>query len=309
MEMKRQKKRTLNRVENFYGYLFVSPWIVGFLFLTLGPMLFSLALSFSDWNAHESLNAHAFVGFDNYKELLSKDPLFWKALFNTSYYVIFSVPIGIIFALLLALLLNQKIKGIYVFRTIFYIPSLVAGVATAILWRWMFNPDFGVINSVLKMGGIKGPAWLQDPVWAKPALIIMSLWGVGGTMLVFLAGLQNIPGHLYEVAKIDGASRWRQFWHVTIPMLTPTIFFTLIMGIIGCFQIFTSVYIMSPDSAGGTKNSLLFYVLYLYRKGFVEFEMGYASALAWILFIIILTLTLFVFRSSALWVYYEGEKK
>ncbi|MBN1348296.1 sugar ABC transporter permease [candidate division KSB1 bacterium] len=307
--MKRQKKRTLNRVENFYGYLFVSPWIVGFLFLTLGPMLFSLALSFSDWNAHESLNAHAFVGFDNYKELLSKDPLFWKALFNTSYYVIFSVPIGIIFALLLALLLNQKIKGIYVFRTIFYIPSLVAGVATAILWRWMFNPDFGVINSVLKMGGIKGPAWLQDPVWAKPALIIMSLWGVGGTMLVFLAGLQNIPGHLYEVAKIDGASRWRQFWHVTIPMLTPTIFFTLIMGIIGCFQIFTSVYIMSPDSAGGTKNSLLFYVLYLYRKGFVEFEMGYASALAWILFIIILTLTLFVFRSSALWVYYEGEKK
>ncbi|MBN1348288.1 sugar ABC transporter permease [candidate division KSB1 bacterium] len=307
MEIARKKVSKRAIKEGLIGYLFASPFLIGFFGLTFGPMIFSFILSLGKWNAHNPLSDYQFLGFGNFQEILVDDTLFRTALFNTSYYAFFSVPLGITFALFLALLLNQKLKGIYIYRTIFYIPSLVAGVATIILWKWIFNPDFGILNSFLKLLGMQGPAWLQSPVWAKPALIIMSLWGVGGTMLIFLAGLQNIPHHLYEVADLDGASRWHRFRHVTIPMLTPTIYFNLIMSIIGCFQIFTAVYIMAPT--GGAKNSLLFYVLYLYRKAFMEFEMGYASALAWMLFIIILALTLLVIKSSAIWVYYEGERK
>ncbi len=293
--------------EALSGYLFVSPWLLGFFGLTLGPMLFSLYLGFTRWNFHEPMNTMKFIGLHNYKQIIFHDPLFWKALYNTTYYSIFAIPTGILFALFLALLLNQKLRGIALFRTIFYIPGLVAGVATVVLWQWILNPEFGILNGLLKMIGIHGPAWLYDPVWTKPALILMHLWGVGTTMLIFLAGLQNIPTHLYEVADLDGASGWQKFLHVTLPMLTPTMFFNLVMAIIGAFQVFTVVYILAED--GGVGNSLLFYVLYLYRKAFVEFQMGYASALAWILFLILFALTLLIFRSSSLWVYYEGEKR
>jgi len=305
MRIKRINRLRLK--EALSGYLFVSPWLVGFFGLTFGPMVFSLYLGFSRWNFHEPMSAMKFIGLGNYKEIFLHDPLFWKALYNTAYYSFFAIPTGVIFALFLALLLNQKLRGISVFRTIFYVPALVTGVATVVLWQWILNPDFGVLNGLLKMIGIHGPAWLFDPVWTKPALIIMHLWGVGTTMLIFLAGLQNIPTHLYEVADLDGANGRQKFFHVTLPMLTPTIFFNLVMAIIGAFQVFTVVYILAGD--GGPDNSLLFYVLYLYQKAFVEFNMGYASALAWILFAILFGLTLLVFRSSSLWVYYEGEKR
>lgn len=305
--MKKKRFSQMAVREALLGYLFASPFLIGFFALTFGPMLFSLILALGDWNAHYPLSDYGFTGLANFKEIFFHDELFWIALYNTGYYSFFAVPIGIAFALLLALLLNQKLRGIYIFRTIFYLPSLVAGVATVILWKWIFSTDFGILNSFLKLLGIQGPAWFQNPVWAKPALIIMHLWGVGSTMLIFLAGLQNIPQHLYEVADLDGASQWSKFWNVTIPMLTPTIFFNLIMSIIGAFQIFTVVFVL--NEFGGAKNSLLFYVLYLYRRAFVEFNMGYASALAWILFVIILALTLLVIKSSALWVYYEGERK
>lgn len=305
--MKKKRFPQMAFREALLGYIFASPFLLGFFALTFGPMLFSLVLSLGDWNAHHALSDYHFIGLANFREIFFHDDLFWTALYNTGYYAFFAVPIGIAFALLLALLLNQKLRGIYIFRTIFYLPSLVAGVATVILWKWIFSTDFGILNSFLKLLGIQGPAWFQNPAWAKPALIIMHLWGVGSTMLIFLAGLQNIPQHLYEVADLDGASQWKKFWNVTIPMLTPTIFFNLIMSIIGAFQIFTVVFVL--NEFGGARNSLLFYVLYLYRRAFVEFNMGYASALAWILFVIILALTLLVIKSSALWVYYEGERK
>ncbi|MBN1348626.1 sugar ABC transporter permease [candidate division KSB1 bacterium] len=290
------------------GYAFASPWLIGFMVFTLGPMLFSLYLSFTDWNLLKKLDDIRLIGFDNYVRIFSHDPRFWISLENTAFYTFFSVPLGIIGALLLALLLNQQVKGIALFRTIFYLPSVVSGVATAVLWMWVFNPQFGIVNSMLRWFGIEGPGWLIDPNWSKPTLIIMSLWRLGGSMLIYLAGLQNIPDHLYEAADLDGANRLQKFWNVTIPSLTPTIFFNLVMSIIGSFQVFTTVYIIS-DGAGSPQQSTLFYVLYLYKKAFQEYEMGYASALAWILFVIILFFTLLIIKSSALWVYYEGERR
>jgi len=248
----------------------------------------------------------------------------WTSLYNTFYYVLCLVPLSLMLSLTLAVLLNQKVRGIRVFRTIFYLPSVVGGVATAVLWFYIFNPFQGPLNAVIRFLNqmldttflaaieLPEPMWLQDPAWAKPAVIIMGLWGAGGAgMLIFLAGLQGVPRHLYEVAELDGAGRWRTFWNVTLPMISPTIYFNFIMGIIGSFQVFMQAYIMGgdmPPARGGIDNSLLFYVLYLYRKAFVEFEMGYASALAWILFAVILGFTLLVMRSSTAWVYYEGER-
>ena len=290
------------------GYAFASPWLVGFMVFTLGPMLFSFFLSFTDWNLLKKLDDIRVIGFVNYSRIFSYDPRFWTSLKNTVFYTVFAVPLGIIGALLLAMLLNQKVKGIAFFRTVFYLPSVVSGVATAVLWMWVFNPQFGIVNSFLHWLGIEGPPWLSDPGWSKPTLIIMSLWGLGGSMLIYLAGLQNIPDRLYEVADLDGANQFQKFWHVTIPSLTPTIFFNLIISIIGSFQVFTTVYIIS-DGRGGPQDSTLFYVLYLYKKAFHEYEMGYASALAWILFVIILFFTLLIMKSSALWVYYEGERR
>lgn len=298
MAQARTKPTTVQRKRTIEGYLFISPWLIGFVILTLGPIVVSLLMSFTDWDV---VTSPSWIGFSNYTNLVS-DELFVKALVNTLYYTVFSVPLGMLGALLLALLLNQKVKGTYIFRTIYYLPSVTSGVAVALLWRWIFNPEFGIANNILTKLNLPAVGWLSDPKWAMPALIIMSLWSVGGGMLIYLAGLQGIPRELYEAAEIDGASSMRKFWSVTLPLLTPTIFFNMVMSVIGSFQVFTQAYVMT---GGGPANSTLFYVLYLYRNAFEWFKMGYASALAWVLFIIILIPTLLQFKYANRWVHYQ----
>jgi multiple sugar transport system permease protein len=298
------QRKWMNRTrrEALDGYVFMSPAILGLLFFTLGPILASVYFSFTEYDI---LDSPKWIGLDNYKALLH-DPLFWQSLKVTMIYSVVSVPLGLIISLFLALLLNRNIRGIFIFRTIFYLPAVMSGVAVALLWKWIFNPDFGLMNWALGLIGIEGPKWFIDEQWALPPIIIMSLWGVGGSMLVYLAGLQGIPTDLYEAAEIDGANRWKQLLHVTIPMLSPVIFFNLITGIIGALQVFTEGFIIT---AGGPNNATLFSVLYLYRNAFNYLQMGYASALAWVLFIIILILTLIVFKSSSMWVFYEGNRR
>jgi len=289
--------------EAIWGYIFLSPWILGMIFFTGGPIIASLILAFCRWDL---ITPPEFVGLDNFIKIMS-DPKFWKSLYNTFYYTIFAVPLGIIGSIIVALLMNQKWRSVRLLRTIYYLPSVTAGVASAIIWMWLFNPDFGLINYFLGKLGIKGPLWLASEEWSKPALIIMSLWGVGGNMIIYLAGLQGVPSQLYEAAEIDGANLFQKFTNVTLPMLTPVIFFNLIMSIVWSFQIFTQVYVMTQGQ-GGPADSTLVLVLYIYQKAFKFHQMGYASALSWILFIIILIATLIQFKFSK-WVYYEGELK
>lgn len=290
------------------GYLFISPWLIGFLALALGPMLLSLVMSFTRWSM---LSPPLWIGLENYRELIL-DPLIPTSLWNTAYYVAFAVPLGVLLSLLLALLLHQKLKGIGLFRTIFFLPSVTNMVAVSILWMWVFNPEFGLLNRGLAMLGIDGPLWLQSETWAKPALILMSLWGVGGGMIITLAGLQNIPKELYEAAHLDGARRWHRLWHITLPMISPVLFFNLVMNTIGAFQVFTQAFVMTASSSqgqeGGPNNATLFFVLYLYKKAFQQFKMGYASAMAWLLFLIILVFTVIQFSLSRRWVYYESGR-
>lgn len=287
----------------FWGYVFISPWLIGFLIFTAGPMLASLVLSFCKYDLHEL----QWVGTKNYEVLLSRDPLFWKSLSNTALYVLFSVPLGLTGSLLIALLLNQAVRGIALFRTAFYLPSLVPAVASALVWAWIFHPDSGLFNYTLSLFHIQGPQWLQDPMWALASLIIMSLWGVGGSrMIIFLAGLQGISDELYEAAALDGARTWASFRHVTLPMLSPTIFFNMVLGVIGSFQVFTSAYVLTN---GGPDNATLMYVLYLYFNAFRYFKMGKASAMAWLLFVVLLVFTVVQFRSASKWVYYEGGER
>jgi multiple sugar transport system permease protein len=292
----------MERREERAFYLFISPWIIGFILFSAGPVLGSFVISFTQWSM---LSAPSWTGPTNYHRLVN-DPLFWQALSNTVYFAVGSVGLGLILSLLLALLLNQQVKGMALFRTIFYLPSVCSGVAVAILWTTIFNPDFGLINSALRAVGITGPQWLSDPSWAMPAIIMMSLWGVGGSMVIYLAGLQGIPAHLYEAAALDGAGPLRKFWHVTVPMMSPIIFFNLIVGIIGSFQVFVQVYVMTN---GGPANATLLYLLYLYRTAFENFDMGYASALAWVVFLILLAITLVQLALARRWVYYEGGLK
>jgi multiple sugar transport system permease protein len=282
------------------GYLFVLPWILGFLIFTAGPMIASIVIAFMKW---EVITAPEFVGVQNFTELV-RDPLFATSLYNTAFYTILAVPLQLVVALLTAMLLNTKANGIALYRTIYYLPSVTPVVASAMLWLWIFNPEFGLANALLDKLGLPKQLWLLDPNWAKPAFIFMSLWGVGGTMVIFLAGLQGVPAELYEAASIDGANSRQRFWQITLPMLTPVIFFNLLIGLIDSFQIFSSAYIMTD---GGPQNRTLFYVLYLYRNGFKYFQMGYASALAWVLFVIVLLFTLMQFRLSKRWVYYETD--
>jgi multiple sugar transport system permease protein len=289
--------------EAIWGYIFLSPWILGMIFFTGGPIIASLILAFCRWDL---ITPPELVGLDNFIKIMS-DPKFWKSLYNTFYYTIFAVPLGIIGSIIVALLMNQKWRSVRLLRTIYYLPSVTAGVASAIIWMWLFNPDFGLINYFLGKLGIKGPLWLASEEWSKPALIIMSLWGVGGNMIIYLAGLQGVPSQLYEAAEIDGANLFQKFTNVTLPMLTPVIFFNLIMSIVWSFQIFTQVYVMTQGQ-GGPADSTLVLVLYIYQKAFKFHQMGYASALSWILFIIILIATLIQFKFSK-WVYYEGELK
>lgn len=296
------------RREAWEGLAFVLPWLLGFFLFTLGPMVVSIAMSFTEWDGITPLRQLRWVGTENFRQLFQEDPRFVKALANTGWYVLWAVPFGSLNALCLALLLNQEVRGQAVFRTLFYLPSVVSGVATSMMWLWLFNPSFGPLNYALSRMGVPAellPGWLTDPQWAMTAFIFMSLWGVGNAMLIYLAGLQGVPQHLYEAVDLDGGGTWSRFRHVTIPMLTPTILFNLIMGVIGSFQTFTQAFIMT---AGGPKDATLFYVLYLYQKAFQQFKMGYASAMAWILFIIIMALTLLLLWSSRRWVYYEGER-
>jgi multiple sugar transport system permease protein len=289
------------------GYAFAAPWIAGFLLFTLGPMVVSILMSFTQWNGITPLRQIQWVGLDNYRDLAA-DGRFHRALANTALYVAFAVPFGTLNALGMALLLNQEVKGQALFRTLFYMPSVVSGVATSMMWLWLFNPSFGPINYLLLKLGVPQeslPGWLTDERWALSAFIFMSLWGVGNAMLIYLAGLQGIPVHLYEAADLDGGNAWTRLRHVTLPLLTPTILFNLIMGVIGSFQTFTQAFIMT---GGGPKDATLFFVLYLYQKAFQQFKMGYASAMAWILFAIIMALTLMLLRGSRRWVYYEGER-
>ena len=299
--MKRKSK--LLRKEAIEGYVCIAPWLVGFVCLTLGPVVFSFAMSLANW---DMINPPKMVGFANYATIFGDDFRFRQSLKVTAVYAAFAVPLGLVCSLALAMLLNLQLRGMRVFRSIFYIPAILPGVAVAMVWLTVFRPQGGVFNSVLGWFGIAPAPWLTSPEWALPSFVIMSLWGVGGGMIIYLAGLQSVPTQLYEAAEIDGAGSWRKFRNVTLPMISPTIFFNLIMGVIGSFQVFTSSFIMTQ---GGPAYATLFYVLYLYMKAFNYLQMGYACALAWILFAIILALTLIVFKSSARWVYYEAELK
>ncbi|MBI2940337.1 MAG: sugar ABC transporter permease [Chloroflexi bacterium] len=284
------------------GYLFISPWVIGFFVFTAGPFLASVVFSLLDWDV---IRTPTFVGLGNFK-LLIGDELFWLSLYNTAFYTFLGVPLHVALALLVAMALNTRTPGINVFRTIYYLPSITPAVASALLWMWIFNPEFGLANAFLDSIGMPPQRWLWDPDLAKPTFILMSLWGIGSQMIIFLAGLQSVPDSLLEAAEIDGANRWDKFWNVTVPMVSPVIFFNVIMGIIGSFQVFTTAFI---TVGAGPGNTTLFYVLYLYRNGFETFRMGYASALAWVLFAIILGFTLLQFALADRWVYYEGQTR
>lgn len=284
------------------AYACLAPWIIGFLVFTFGSMLVSLGLAFTNT---DMLTGIRFVGFANFIELF-QDKLEWKSLSVTFIYALGAIPIGIASSLTIAVLLNQDFPGRAWFRLFYYLPSVVSGVAVAILWAWIFNPRIGLINSFLAIFGVTGPKWIFSEEWALPSLILMSLWGVGGNMLMYLAGLQSVPTELYDASKIDGANSVERFRFVTLPMLSPTIFFTVIMGVIGAFQFFTEPMIMTK---GGPNNATLSAMLYIYRKSFQQLHFGYASLLAWVLFAIILVITLMILRSSSIWVYYEGERR
>lgn len=296
--------RSLRKREALSGYLFIMPWILGFLMFTLGPTIASLYFSFSNYDI---INPAEWVGLKNYVRLF-QDPLFWQSLKVTLYYAALALPLNLMIGFVLAVLLNQKVPGVNLWRTLYYLPSVIAGVAVALLWVRIFNPRIGLLNPFLAQFGIKGPGWLQDPDWAIPSLVIMSLWSVGGTMIIYLSGLQGVPTSLYDAAKVDGASRLQTFFHVTLPMMSPVIFYNLVMGLISTFQYFTVAY-TATNGTGSPVHSTLFYNLYLYQNAFRYTEMGYASAMAWVLLVIVLVLTLLVFRSSAVWVYYEGQLK
>lgn len=300
-----QRKKGLSRKakDNLAGYLFISPWIIGFIGLTLGPLIFSLAASFTDYNITSKMN---FIGFENFKRMFTMDDLFRTSLFNTLYYVIFSVPMTTAGAIVLGVLLNQKVKGMKFFRTIYYLPAVLSGVAVYFLWMQLLSPSTGLVNTMLGWFGIEGPAWLFDPEWTKPALLLMKMWSVGGGMLLYLASLQGVSPQMYEAADIEGASSWQKFLHITLPMISPIIFFDVITSTIGSFQIFQEAYVMTENGSGGPGNSLLFYNLHMWNNAFEVFNMGYASAMAWLLFIIVMILTVVNMKLGKRWVHYEG---
>jgi len=286
------------RHSNKVGWLFVSPVVFGLIVFTLYPLVASVYLSFCDY---EIFTPPRWIGLSNYATMFTEDPLFWKSLGNVLIYMVLAVPLGILFGVTLALLLDARIKAQSIYRTIFFLPSIIPVVATSVLWMWLLNPRIGLVNTLLELIGVQGPAWLDSVVWAKPSLVFMSLWGVGGSMIIYLAGLKDIPEALYEAAVVDGAGLWQRLRHVTLPMLTPVIFFNLVMGLIGAFQYFTQVFIMTE---GGPLNSTLFYALYLFYQAFEYLNLGYASAMALVLFVIVVGVTALVFKTQRRWVHY-----
>ncbi len=299
------RRRALQKREERDFWIAILPWFLGLFLFTGGPVLASLLFSFTNWTG---LSAFEFVGFKNYRELLVEDIVFWETVSNTFYYTFGSVLLGTLGALFVALLLNQNLPGTYVLRLIYYLPSIASGVAISILWIWLFNPSVGLVNHILVtlLPIESGPAWLSSQAWSKPALILKSTWGIGANMIIILAGLQGIPVSLYEAARIDGASVFTEFRHVTIPMLSPVLFFVLVISTINAFQILTDILVMTQ---GGPGTSTYMLVYYIYQNAFIYLKMGYASALAWILFTIIMILTLLQLWGSRRWVYYEGEVK
>lgn len=293
------------RREAIEGFLYISPWILGFLIFAAGPMLASFALSFTQYNI---LKPPTFIGLENYNVVFSRDRLFYQSLTRTAYYAMAIVAIGVAGSLLLAVLLNQRLKGTVAFRTVFFVPSLTPIVASALLWGWIFHPELGLLNNGLALVGIKGPGWLTTTEWAIPSLVLMALWGGlgGGRMIIFLAGLQGVPQELYEAASIDGAGVWARFRNVTLPMITPTVFFNLVLGIIGSFSVFAVAYVATQ---GGPARATYFYVYHIFNRGFADSDMGYASALAWVFFAILLFFTAIQFRLQRYWVYYESEER
>ncbi len=298
----RIRRQRASRREAIVAYGFISPWLIGFVGLTLGPMLASLILSFTDYNLVTTAST-SFVGDDNYRRALLDDPLVLQSLRVTSYYATLAVALDLVVGLCLALLLNTGFRAIGAIRTIYYLPAAVSGVAVSLLWLWIFQPSGGLANGLLDLVGLPGINWVYSTTWVIPAFVLMSLWGVGRSAFIYLAILQRIPTNLYEAAAVDGAGPLRRLFRITVPLVTPAILLNLVLGIIGNFQTFTQAFVISE---GGPANASLFYTLYLYRNAFRYFRIGYASALAWILFALLLTVTLLVFRSSRRWVYYEA---
>ena len=290
--------RTPQAQRTIVGYLFISPFILGFLLWFLVPALTALWLVFQDWNL---IRSPIFIGLGNVRKLFD-DPLFTKSLVVTTYFTAVSVPLQLVLAFLMALLLNARVRGIAFFRTVYYLPSIVPVVANAVMWAFIFNPEFGLVTPILRFFGLPRVLWFQDPAWAMPAMIIMSLWGLGASMVIYLAGLQGIPESLFEAADIDGAGRWSRLSFITVPLMSPVIFFNLIIGLIGSFQIFTAGYLIT---SGKPQNATLFYVLYTYRTAIEYLDMGYAAVLSWILFFLLLALSLLVFKYVGRFVHYE----
>ena len=282
------------------GYLALSPWMIGFVIFFVFPILATLYFSFTQWTLVEP---PIWVGLDNYIRMFTRDPLFVSSLKATTLFVALSLPLKLVLGLLLALLLNLKIPGMNLFRTIFFVPAVISGVAVSLMWIWFLQPDTGVVNTLLSYIGVQGPYWFWDRDWALPSVAIMSIWKVGGAAIIYLAGLQNIPAHLYEAAKIDGANKWRQFWRITLPLLTPTLFFQLIIELIDAFKIFTEAFVITK---GGPLKATYFFLYYFYEEAFRNFNMGYASALALFLLLVIMSATVFVYRTSGRWVFYEN---
>lgn len=285
--------------ERRHGWLFVLPWLIGFVWFTLGPMLYSVYLLFVRWNF---MSAPRWVGLGNFADL-AHDDLARTSLFDTAYFTLISVPLQLLVALALALALNQPLRGVRIFRAIFYLPSIVPAVAMAVTWIQILNPAYGILNSVFHVLHLPAQQWLLFPGSARNVFILMSLWTVGGQTIIFLAGLNGIPQSIYEAATVDGANGRQQFWTITLPLLSPTTFFNLVVGIIGTFQVFTTAFVLTN---GGPENATLFAVLYIYDTAFVNFQMGYASVLSWCLFCIILFFTVIQFRMAGRWVYYEA---
>lgn len=301
---RRRRWLTSSGEETVSGWVAISPWVIGFVIFTAGPIIASLYLSFSDYDFIRPLR---WAGLDNYRQIFNQDIYFKKSLVNSIIYTALYVPLHVGLSLGVALLLNQARRARGIFRTLFYLPSMTPAVATAILWIWILNPQVGVVNQVLRILHLPAPAWTVDPFWMKPAVVISSLWAFGGAMIIFLAGLQGIPAVLYEAAEIDGANAWQRFWHVTVPQLSPVTFFIATISLISALQVFTQGYVMF-DQNGGNENAALFYIMYLFQQAFQYFHLGYASALAWILFLVIAALTALQFFASRKWVYYETTR-
>ncbi|MCE7990023.1 MAG: sugar ABC transporter permease [Caldilinea sp. CFX5] len=302
-QLARPKRTWKKRFPGLFQWLealpYLLPTIIGFLVFILGPVIASFFLGFTEWDL---LTPPKWIGLGNYRTMLFDTPLFWKTMSNTLYYTILFIPGGVILPLLVAVIMNQPLRGVTVYRSVYFLPVVTSTVAVALVWQWLYNPEFGPINYLLKLVGLKGPAWIASPEWAMPALVVMSVWQVVGyNMVIYLAGLQAIPEEYYEAAALDGASRWRQFFHITVPLISPTIFFVLIISLINALQVFEQTYILTQ---GGPAYATLSIAFYIYQQAFQFFHMGFGAALAYVLFVLILIVTLIQFRIQKRWVFY-----